>query len=162
MILDKFSGRSQQNPNALDPSTLYQNGLIFGGMHYPGGNNPRTFAGDPDYSTTPVNLAGYPAIGHDRRYDNLGIGGAKGLFTDTRAIGADWRFVIEEIQVGNISWQRGDFSTALKAYVLGIGLGAAALPKMILKFASNTQTAHIEVGMWYVISNKGISNKPSK
>jgi hypothetical protein len=36
----------------------------------------------------PTNLAEYPAIGHDRRYDNLRIQGASGLFTDTRAIGA--------------------------------------------------------------------------
>ena len=147
------------DPNALDPSTLNQN--LFG-MHYPGGNNPLTYARDPDYSTTPVNLAGYPAIGHDRRYDNLGVAGAKGLLTDTRAIGADWRFVSEEFQVGNLAWQFRDVSTAIKAYALGIGLGAAALPKTLFQYRGNTYTGHAEVMVWYYISNQGVTNKPSK
>lgn len=68
-------------------------------MSYPGGNNPRTYAGDYSYSYVPKRLSEYPAIGHDRRYDNLGTAGAKGLLTDTRAIGADWRFVGEELSI---------------------------------------------------------------
>ncbi|MCA1745673.1 MAG: LysM peptidoglycan-binding domain-containing protein, partial [Bacteroidales bacterium] len=62
--------------NCLDPSTIGQNLL---GLTYPGGNNPRTYADDYSYSYVPKRLSEYPAIGHDRRYDNLGTAGAKGL-----------------------------------------------------------------------------------
>ena len=83
-------------PNCLDPSTIGNN--LFG-LTYPGPNNPRSYNGEYNYSYVPTNLAEYPAIGHDRRYDKLKIKGAWGLFTDTRAIGADWRFVIEELSI---------------------------------------------------------------
>lgn len=48
-------------PNCLDPSTVGQNLL---GLSYPGGNNPRTYAGDYSYSYVPLLLSEYPAIGH--------------------------------------------------------------------------------------------------
>jgi RHS repeat-associated protein len=84
-------------PDALDPRTVGQQPLF--GLTYPGPNNPKTYSGKDDYSYVPSNLAEYPAIGHDRRYDNLGIKGASGLFADTRSIGADWKFVGEEFAI---------------------------------------------------------------
>jgi RHS repeat-associated protein len=83
-------------PNDLGPSTIGNN--IFG-LTYPGGNNPKKYNSKYDYSYAPLSFAEYPAIGHDRRYDNLRVEGAKGLLGDTRAIGADWKFVSEEFSV---------------------------------------------------------------
>ena len=84
--------------DALDPSTLGKN-LFW--MTYPGGTNPMKFNGLPDYSYNPGyrNLFEYPAIGHDRAYDILGIKGGSGLFLNVKAIGADWRFVKEEFNI---------------------------------------------------------------
>ena len=50
-----------------------------------------TYDKDYTYVPIPTMITDYPAIGHDRRYDNLEITRASGLFLDTRAIGADWR-----------------------------------------------------------------------
>lgn len=161
-----FSGLSDQfasRPLGLDPSTLNKN---IGGMHYPGGNNPQTFpdaSGErqPDYSVTPTNLAEYPAIGHDRRYDNLGIAGASGLFTDPRAIGADWQFVKEELQIAYWAYRMGDYKTSVTAAGLGLGLGVAATPKTIIHMA-NPHTGYPYIKTWHRVSNIGVSNAPSR
>ena len=145
--------------NALDPSTVGQN--LFG-LSYPGGNNPMTYPDEngnrrPNYSVTPKSLAEYPAIGHDRRYDNLKINGASGLFFDTRAIGADWQFVSEELDIaGNSAF---DPVTRTQSAILGLGLGAAALGKTLFASAFGSPG---EIGMWYGISSIGVTNSPSK
>jgi hypothetical protein len=54
-------------PDATDPRTVGKN--IVGS--FPGGNNPQKYNGSYDYSIVPSNIEEYPAIGHDRRYDNL-------------------------------------------------------------------------------------------
>jgi hypothetical protein len=141
-------------PNCLDQSTIGHNLL---GLSYPGGNNPKSYNRKYNYSYVPTNLSEYPAIGHDRRYDNLQITGASGLFTDTRAIGADWRFVAEEFSLAiNPTLKSTD---RISAGVLGIGLGLAAMPKTLLKFWS--PTGYNEIKMWYKISNKGVNNTPT-
>jgi hypothetical protein len=141
-------------PNCLDQSTIGHNLL---GLSYPGGNNPLTRSKDYTYSYVPTNLSEYPAIGHDRRYDKLKIKGASGLFTDTRAIGADWRFVAEEFSLAiNPTLKSSD---RISAGVLGMGLGLAAMPKTLLKFWS--PTGYYEIKMWYKISNKGVNNTPT-
>ncbi len=68
-------------PDAIDPRTVGKN---IGGMIYPGGDNPQKYNGAYDYSIVPSNIEEYPAIGHDRRYDNLGVAGAKGLYKSYR------------------------------------------------------------------------------
>jgi hypothetical protein len=108
-----------------------------------------------DYTTIPKKLSDYPAIGHDRRYNNLGINGASGLFFDTRAIGADWQFVGEELDIavnGSI-----DPMTQIESASLAVGLGAAALGKTI--FAGLTQSS-TEIAMWYGIRSIGVTNSP--
>ncbi|MFV8334474.1 two-component regulator propeller domain-containing protein [Flavobacterium sp. RSP29] len=88
------------NGNQLDPSTIGQNIPLLGGKStYAGGDNPTTYSRKYTYSYVPTMITDYPAIGHDRRYDNLGITGASGLIFDTRAIGADWKFVSEQFQL---------------------------------------------------------------
>ncbi|WP_445456372.1 DUF6443 domain-containing protein [Flavobacterium sp. HNIBRBA15423] len=141
--------------NALDPSTIGQN--LFG-LTYPGGENPRTYAGDYDYTYVPYDLSEYPAIGHDRRYDKLNIQGASGLFTDTRAIGADFRFVKEELIIASNTFL--PLKTRINAGVLGIGLGLSALPKTIVKLSSSQ--GYMQIQMWYHISNAGVTNQPDK
>ena len=84
--------------SCLNPGSLYKN--LFG-LSYPGGNNPRTYGGNYSYEYIPKYSSEYPAIRHNRRYDNLRIEGAKGLLTDKRAIGADWRFVLEKFAIAN-------------------------------------------------------------
>ena len=154
--------KTPNDPNETDPTTLNKN--LFG-MNYPGGNNPQTYPDANgkrkwDYSVQPVNLAGFPAIGHDKRYDNLGITGAAGLFLDTRAIGADWLFVKEEMTVALRTWYMGDYSTSLKAGTVGGGLGLAALPKTLSLLS--VPTGYSYAATWFKISNVRVTNKPTK
>jgi hypothetical protein len=152
MSIDAQSGGGC--PNCLDPSSIGNNLL---GLSYPGGNNPLTRSGDYSYSYVPTNLAEYPAIGHDRRYDILGIKGASGLFTDTRAIGADWRFVGEELSIAvNPYLNPNDRASA---GILGIGLGLSALPKTL--FQLSNPFGYGQIMMWYKISNQGVNNDPT-
>lgn len=140
----------------LDPSTVEQNWPLIGGRStYAGGDNPMTKSGKYTYSYVPTMLTDYPAIGHDRRYDNLEINEASGLFFDTRAIGADWRFVGEQLIMMSMPL---DPATRINAGILGFGLGAAALPKTILQMV--TPNGFGEIMMWYYISNYGVTNKP--
>jgi len=149
------------NGNQLDPSTVGQN--LFG-LTYPGGDNPLTFNGDYTYTAIPEDLSEYPAIGHDRRYDNLGVAGASGLFTDTRAIGADYKFVSEELQIASNPFL--PIKTRLYAGTLGVGLGLAALPKTLYKFATSFgypyNKAVLDISVNYHISNHGVTNAPDK
>ena len=141
-------------PNCLDPSSVGHNIL---GLSYPGGNNPLTRSGDYSYSYVPTNLSEYPAIGHDRRYDKLGIKGASGLFTDTRAIGADWRFVGEELSIAGSPFLNP--IDRMSAGLLGVGLGLSALPKTL--FQLSTPFGYMQTMMWYNISNQGVNNAPT-
>ena len=144
-------------PNCLNPSTVGQQFGGIGGLTYPGGNNPKSYNGQYNYSYVPTILSEYPAIGHDRRYDNLKITGASGLFTDTRAIGADWRFVGEELSIaGNPFLNPID---RMSAGLLGVGLGFSALPKTL--FQLSTPFGYMQTMMWYNISNQGVNNAPT-
>lgn len=153
-----YGGDSAANGggNQLDPSTVGRNLPLIGGRSsYAGGNNPTTYSGKYTYSYIPTTITDYPAIGHDRRYDNLQIEGASGLYFDSRAIGADWRFVREQFQIYSRIPDPVDKANAL---LLGIGLGVCALPKTIYQMAKSNGFA--EMIMWDQISNAGVTNKP--
>jgi hypothetical protein len=115
-----------------------------------------TYAGDYSYSYVPKRLSEYPAIGHDRRYDRLGTAGMKGLLTDTRAIGADWKFVGQELEIAGSPFINP--IDRMQAGILGIGLGIAALPKTILQLSS--PLGFNGIMMWYQISSNGVTNTP--
>lgn len=156
-----LSPRTQQNAqddgcqNCLDPSTVGHNLL---GLTYPGGNNPMSLnQKNYNYSYVPKNLGEYPAIGHDRRYDNLKIKGASGLFIDTKVIGADWKFVGEQMQIASSPFL--NTIDRISAGVLGVGLGLSALPKTI--FQMITPLGYAQTMMWYNISNQGVNNAPT-
>jgi len=140
--------------DCLDPSTVGHN-LLW--LTYPGGNNPLTYNKDYTYQYVPERLSEYPAIGHDRRYDNLKIQGKKGLFTDTRAIGADWRFVREELGIALNPFN--DSITRMQSFILGGGLGLAAFSKTLYQLSQPNGLR--EVIIWYNISNRGVTNTPS-
>ena len=114
-----------------------------------------TYNKDYTYSYVPTMITDYPAIGHDRRYDNLEITGASGLFFDPRAIGADWKFVGEQLRILSLPLEP---ATRINAGILAIGLGTAALPKTIYQLAK--PYGFQEVMMWYHVSNYGVTNKP--
>jgi len=114
-----------------------------------------TNSGKYTYSYVPTMITDYPAIGHDRRYDNLQINGASGLFFDTRAIGADWKFVGEQFQLFQIM---SDPVNKANSLILGIGLGSSALSKTIYQLAMPNGFA--EMMMWYHVSNIGVTNRP--
>lgn len=80
------------------------------------------------------------------------------MLTDTRAIGADWRFVGNEFAMGRIASMTGDYSTAIKSYSLGIGLGLAATPKTILKLAQPNGIGLMQILMWDAVSKPTPSN----
>ncbi|MCF6297664.1 MAG: hypothetical protein L3J08_06725 [Flavobacteriaceae bacterium] len=154
-------GSFENVTNKLNPSTIRQQVLF--GLTYPGGDNPTKYNGKPDYTFIPDDLSEYPAIGHDRRYDNLGVAGASGLFTDTRAIGADYKFVSEELQIASNPFL--PIKTRLYSGILGVGLGLAALPKTLYKFGTSGypyNTAILEISVNYHISNHGVTNAPAK
>lgn len=146
--------------DCLNPGTLNKNLL---GLTYPGGDNPKTYGGDYSYAFSPSFRSEYPAIGHDRRYDNLGTAGASGLLTDTRAIGADYRFVAEELSI-SVNPFIGT-KDRLAAGALGVGLGVAALPKTISALSTNklgVAGAMLEIYLYYRASSQNVTNTPSK
>lgn len=149
------SSPSSESARQVDPSTVGKN---LGGSTYAGGNNPRDFANRETYRYVPTVPFDPPAIGHDRRFDNLGARGFIGLLTDTRTIGADWLFVKQELDVAF----RNDISNSdkAKAYFIGTGLGGISLPKTIHKL--NTPLGLTAIMMWFQVSNKGVTNMPSK
>lgn len=142
----------------LDPSTIGRN--LFG-LSYAGANNPKTYGGSDSFEYIPKFLSEYPAIGHDRRYANLNIEGASGLFLNTRAIGADWKFVSEELKIAINPFNGASPNDRLTSSLLGIGLGAAAIPKTIFKFSYSDNPIG-DLLKDYKESNVGVSNKPSK
>lgn len=155
--MHKGGKKPKAKKDQLDPSTTKKN--LFH-LTYPGGDNPKTYGGKYDYTYIPESLAEYPAIGHDRRYDNLGVEGLSGLVGDTRAIGADYKFVGEEFSIAHIKilhpLQR------VQALGLGVGLGLMALPKTIWQFSKPMGSGLFETMMYYNISNRGVTNAPSK
>ncbi|WP_254070992.1 DUF6443 domain-containing protein [Pedobacter sp. L105] len=159
-VTSSISGQTSiitKDPDAssIDPSTIGQN---LGGGTFAGGDNPRTFGGKETFNYSPDKPFDPPAIGHDRRFDNLNASGLFGLLTDTRTIGADWLFVKQEIDVST----RYDISgiDKAKAYFIGTGLGGLSLSKTMYKL--NTPLGLSTILMWFDISNKGVTNIPSK
>jgi hypothetical protein len=80
-----------------------------------------------------------------------------GLFTDTRAIGADWRFVGEELSIAANPFLKP--IDRMSAGILGVGLGICALPKTL--FQLTKPFGNMEIMMWYNISNQGVNNAPT-
>lgn len=117
-------------PNALDPRTLNQQwGGLLGEMSYPGGDNPKKYNGLDDYSVIPSKIVEYPAIIHDLKYTRAGVSGFKGLATSSKVIGADYKFVGQELALAlNPGLSLKQRSQAL---ILGTGLGLVALPKTL-------------------------------
>ncbi|WP_317129501.1 RHS repeat domain-containing protein [Chryseobacterium candidae] len=144
--------------DCLNPGTLYKN--LFG-LTYPGGDNPKTYGGDWSYQYSPLFQSEYPAIGHDRRYDNLGTEGAMGLLTDTRAIGADYKFVAQELKIALNPFNGATSADKQAAGMVGVGLGIAAAPKTIFKLATDGNAIY-NIYQDYKTSNKGVSNTPKK
>ena len=151
----------KRKTNNLDPSSLYKNLL---GTSYPGPFNPYRYNGLPDYSYSPgyMKFSEYPAIGHDRAYDLLQVKGGGGLFLETNAISADWRFVKQEFSYGLRLWSSpyGSKVDQTKALTFGTLLGLAALPKTIYSFSNPILTS--EVFMWNSIFKAKVNNIPSK
>ena len=80
----------------------------------------------------PSNIVEYPAIGHDRRYDNLNKTGILALITDSRAIGADWKFVSRVCNSINASRYK-DAHTGFRSWNRSRMLGL---------FQNNNETVH--------------------
>jgi RHS repeat-associated protein len=136
----------------LDPSTIGHN-LFW--LSYPGGNNPHSYNGEDNFTYKPKNKAEFPAIGHDRRYYNVGASGATGLLTNTKTIGADWLFVAEELSIANDPSQ--EFEDRVAAFILGKGLGALAYPKTVYQLIFNPSAIIPD----FIQSNKGVTNSPT-
>ncbi|MDR6546624.1 RHS repeat-associated protein [Chryseobacterium rhizosphaerae] len=143
--------------DCLNPGTLNKNIL---NLTYPGGDNPTTYGGNYSYEYKPSLFSEYPAIGHDRRYDNLKVAGASGLLTDTRAIGADYKFVKEELRIAVNPFI--GIKDRVIAAGLGIGLGIAAAPKTLFKIITQPQFGPMQIENDYKESSKGVTNKPQR
>jgi hypothetical protein len=70
-------------PNGLDTRTVGHN--IFW-LTYPGPLNPKTYAGDDDYSYVPNRVEEYSALAHDLGYDRLNIRGGGGGLLKVRVL----------------------------------------------------------------------------
>jgi hypothetical protein len=84
----------------------------------------------------------------------MGISGAWALFSDTRAISADWRFVGNEFWVGQTAISMGDYSTAFKAYTLGVLLGLAVTTKTMAQEFKANGIGPAENRMWNNVSKQ--------
>jgi hypothetical protein len=115
-------------PEALDIRTLNKNLLDYS---YPGGDNPKKYNGDDDYSYLPSNPIEYPGIMHDLAYDAKEARGLKSLLTRTDLIEDDLRFVYQHYALVNNS--KLSLRTRFDSFILGKGLHLLASPKMILK-----------------------------
>ncbi len=159
MLVDMNRSRYKGSYNArLDDLNPYSTRKNLLGLTYPGGDNPKTFDEKADFTYVPDDLSEYPAIAHDRRYDRLGVRGLDGLLNDSRAIGADWKFVAEELSIGYAFGMHS--STGRNAYRLGVGLGVLALKKTILQFSKPNGMS--EVLFWYRYSSIGVSYLPNR
>ena len=158
-----FNGEYSGVPNGgsiLNPATVKQNIPLIGGRStYAGGNNPTTFSGKSSYQYVPDMVTDYPAIGHDRRYDNLGAAGASSVFLDTRTIGADYQFVKEQYSITISSFNP---ATKVNSFLLGTGMALGALPKTIYQYSKPYGIGAMEVSLWNNIGNTGVSNKPGQ
>jgi RHS repeat-associated protein len=152
----KYDTTNKQDPNSLDPSTVGKN--IFGSS-YPGPNNPKDYGGGPNYSYSPglSKFSEYAAIGHDRAYDKLGVKGGGGLFFETKAIYADWRFVKQQLYYA-IVMPSINPKDQIKAGLLGVGLGICALPKAGVALSNNYSATQVKIG---AIITSSTNNRPS-
>lgn len=73
------------------------------------------------------------------------------------SIGADWRFVGEELLIAGNDFARS--KDRLSAGVLGVGLGLASLGKTVMKLSQ--PMGFLETMIWYNISNQGVNNTPT-
>jgi RHS repeat-associated protein len=128
-------------PNGLDTRTIGQQFGGIGGLTYSGPSNPKTYAGNDDYSYKPQRIEDYPGLIHDLAYDKMKINGAGGLFTATNAISTDYKFVTQELVISIYST---NIRTKITAGALGVGLGACALPKTVYSFITDTYKKIIE------------------
>ena len=110
-----------------------------------------------NFSYIPSNKSEYTAIGHDRRYDNLGIEGGGGLLFDTRSIGADWKFVSEEFSIATNTFNNP--VDRICAGTLGFFLGLASTPKTLIQFGDPHSSWQVISS--YNLSNLGVNNNPT-
>ena len=110
------------NINKLNPETLNKN--IFG-LNYPGGNNPRKYNGESDYSIKPTEIE-VPAYLHDLDYDEARAVGGDALFFNSAVTTADNKFVERMSKLTDKYQNAGEYRLMIKASILGNGLNAAA------------------------------------
>ncbi len=146
-IWKNYSGNNIKSDKP-DPSTLGRN---IGGTNYIGKHNPQTYPDAKDnrkwdYSASPVNFADFAAFLHDKSYDNVGAEGINGVLFDTKAIGADWRFVGNQILMGKAALMMGDFNSAKLSYGTAFGMELGVTGKTL--FQISMPTGAFELLMW--------------
>ena len=70
---------------------------------YIGPWNPKDYLGNDSYGYAPKKWSEYPAIRHDKEYDQLGVSGISGALFATEVMGADFRIVKGEVMVAILS-----------------------------------------------------------
>ena len=113
----------------IDDKTKNKN--LFG-SNYVGPNNPKNNDKTDNYSVTPINQSDANAKEHDIRYDKMKTKGFTGLITETRAIGADYDFVLKQFEAA-LNPLNNSFKNAATGLISGYALGLFALPKTIIQ-----------------------------
>jgi RHS repeat-associated protein len=110
------------NIDKLNPETLGKN--LFG-LNYPGGNNPKKYNGESDYSVKPTEIE-VPAYIHDKDYDEARAVGGGSLFFNSAVTTADNNFVKRMDKLVDKYKDTGEYKSMIKASILGNGLNAAS------------------------------------
>lgn len=117
-------------PNQLDTRTLHQNIM---NLSYTGSNNPKNYDGTESYSYKP-SLFDMPGYIHDLGYSKMNIGGLSGLAGDRKASMLDYKFVAQEMGIALIPNLKIGILFRARAFLIGSGLAAIALPKTLAPF----------------------------
>jgi hypothetical protein len=110
------------NIDKLNPETLGKN--LFG-LNYPGGNNPRKYNGNSDYSVKPTEIE-VPAYIYDKDYDEINAVGGGALFFKVAASTSNNNFVKRMDKLVDKYKDAGEYKLMIKASILGNGLNAAS------------------------------------
>jgi hypothetical protein len=99
------------------------------GTNYTGQHNPLSYDRSENYSLRPTNRADLGSMFHDKDYDSAHAIGPGSVFMDTDVIGADYKFIGYELDLGTNSFNGATFTERWQGLANGLGMFLMTLPK---------------------------------